>query len=486
MNGTFLDDLDKPDFNTWEVVMKGTSFKRKLDWVGAFYSRAQTLDGNPIWPRQMTDFQAYLKTDVWDDALENAFAFHLIGSHRLESGPWTFSDIPGLESLTLSFRIPLNLFSTLKVRKHFGKYGADMYFDADGMPALIETPTGQKVMRGDKQWQYWKFVWRSTLVSVITLVDHLHLTHFRSSNMLARVTRETLSPDTPMRRVTSIFTFGAIFVNLQAMHTLVGPKHLLHRATPFEDFVQLSSAIPSRDSQIMSDVTDIPALKAFNNETVFKQLHPMIQATPFFADGVLLFKAIKNMVAGFFVASYDSTICPKGQLHEDIQKLRIAVLQETMAAHYHINGGAASQYMTDDKPCVSDVFNQTLQDRLGTYFFIVSGWHRHVGFVGDYYSDPEIASMSWKEGEPFGRPRQHMIMTIINVFTSTHQPLLKADHTHLFQGMKPDLSKEFTAVWHNFMKELDEVEKIVEQRNKKRKVSNSNMDPRFLESAASK
>ena len=40
LNGTFLDDLDKPDFNTWEVVMKGTSFKRKLDWVGAFSSLA--------------------------------------------------------------------------------------------------------------------------------------------------------------------------------------------------------------------------------------------------------------------------------------------------------------------------------------------------------------------------------------------------------------------------------------------------------------
>lgn len=485
LNGTFFDHLDTPDFNTWEAVLKGTSFKSKLDWVNTFYSSAQTLDGNPVWPRQMTNFQTYLKNDVWDDGLENAFAFHLIGSHRLETGSWTFSDLAGVESLTLPFRIPLNLFATFKVRKHFGKYGADMYFDADGMPTLIETPTGQKVMRGDKQWQYWKFVWRSTLVTAITLVDHLHLTHFRSANMLARVSRETFSSDTPMRRVSSIFTFGSIFVNLQAMHTLIGPNHMLHRATPFKDFVELSNVVPSGDSQIISDLTDIPAIRALNNETEFKGLHPTIQATPFFADGVLVFKAIKDMAKGFFDASYDLSICPKGQISEDVQRMRMAFLEETRAAHYQINGDSY-QYMTDEKPCADKIFRQTFENRMATYFFIVSAWHRHVGFVGDYYLDPEIATMSWKDGERFGRPKQHMIMTMINVFTSTNQPLLKADYTHLFQGMTPDLSKEFTAVWHKFIKDLDEIEKIVDERNKKRKVSNSNMHPRFLESAVSK
>ena len=81
---------------------------------------------------------------------------------------------------------------------------------------------------------------------------------------------------------------------------------------------------------------------------------------------------------------------------------------------------------------------------MAVYIFIVTGYHRHVGFVGDYYADPGglaaqllgvcprldkrrfaldacmlktdakyvqhmtaqgLASMSWKSGEPYGRLR---------------------------------------------------------------------------------
>ena len=49
-----------------------------------------------------------------------------------------------------------------------------------------------------------------------------------------------------------------------------------------------------------------------------------------------------------------------------------------------------------------------------------------------------------------------MIITIINVFTSTRQTLLKQDYSYLFVGMKPDLGKDFTEVWTEFVKDLDE------------------------------
>ncbi|CAJ1401361.1 unnamed protein product [Effrenium voratum] len=62
--------------------------------------------------------------------------------------------------------------------------------------------------------------------------------------------------------------------------------------------------------------------------------------------------------------------------------------------------------------------------------------------------------MSWKSGEPFGRPRQHMIMSVVNVFTSMQQPLLKEDYTHLFKGT--DHEAELTKAWKNFQGYLQE------------------------------
>lgn len=169
---------------------------------------------------------------------------------------------------------------------------------------------------------------RCSLITVITLTDHLHMTHFRAANVMATAVRKTLSPNHPLRRLLSVFTFGSIFVNLQApsalqwgriqesnrdmerhgkvtktctfgtkrnaqrinavewgrvgkhickhvkkssiggflhmqhviytspmvlpfhqlflqaMHTLIGPRHVLHRSTPFVQFEDLSEVVP--------------------------------------------------------------------------------------------------------------------------------------------------------------------------------------------------------------------------------------------------
>ena len=48
------------------------------------------------------------------------------------------------------------------------------------------------------------------------------------------------------------------------------------------------------------------------------------------------------------------------------------------------------------------------EEVLMSYIWTVTGWHRHVGTVGDYYRDPELASFSWVDGERSARPLQHM------------------------------------------------------------------------------
>mmetsp|Transcript_80018 Transcript_80018/g.259395 ORF Transcript_80018/g.259395 Transcript_80018/m.259395 type:complete len:724 (-) Transcript_80018:500-2671(-) len=487
LNGTFEDSLDDPFMNTWEVVMNNTKYKKKVDWVMAFYDNAHSMDGQPLWPKQMTQFSLYFKKDEWEDRLEYAIAFHLIGAHRVEAGSWDFGNLPGIESVTLPFRVALNIFSTFEVRLHMGKYGTDLYFNEDGLPVLIKTPDGEIVLRGDKSWQYWKFVWRSTFITVITLVDHLHLAHFRTANLLSRAVREALDPEFPIRRLASIFTFGSIFVNLQAMHTLAGPNHLLHRATPFKEFTKLSSVVPSGDSGIITDITDLPAIKALMVDQEWEKLHPKLKEAPFFADGRLLVGAFRKLMDSIFAVSWEGTMCSaNGTYSLNMKRMRTVIFNESREAHYALTPEAYEWLSAKVESCNTGNAKRVMADRLVAYFFIVTGWHRHVGFVGDYYADPELATMSWKDGEKFGRPRQHIITTIINVFTSTHQPLLKEDYSHLFDGMKPDLGKEYKSTWKMFLKDLDEIEAEINRRNMKREILNINMSPLILESAISK
>eukprot|EP00931_Biecheleriopsis_adriatica_P120077 TRINITY_DN95222_c0_g1_i1.p1 TRINITY_DN95222_c0_g1~~TRINITY_DN95222_c0_g1_i1.p1 ORF type:complete len:669 (+),score=133.67 TRINITY_DN95222_c0_g1_i1:67-2073(+) len=476
--GVFADDIDDPEQNTWDIVLAKSGFKSKRAWVNAFYdANAKTWDGNSLWPTQMTNFQNYFRNDEWNDGLEQAWAFNLIASHRVETGSWSFDNVNVND---LPFRIRLNNFSALEVRPGFGKYGGDMYFNADGLPVLLETPTGEIVLRGDKSWQYWKFAWRSSLITCITLVDHLHFTHFRSSNLLARVVRVALPPEHPFRRLLSIFSFGAIFVNLQAMHTLVGSNHMLHRATPFKNFEDLSKMVPDGSSGIMEDVQDKPGIRELLDDDAFEKLHPKLQEAPYFADGRLLMKAIQKLVKGVTYNAMHLVCDVNGDFTPVFRRTMSEWVNETKQAHYAM----PDLYKDSDAKCtdIAELFFK----RLAAFMFIVTGWHRHVGFVGDYYLDPSLATMSWKDGEMFGRPRQHIIMTVINVFTSTHQPLLKEDYTHLFKGMSPNLDSEFTTLWKTFLQDLNGLDKEIVKRNKEREIVNYNMHPSVLESAVSK
>merc|ERR1711976_426709 len=89
---------------------------------------------------------------------------------------------------TAFYVLRTNGLSQLEVRPRFGRLGADLYFNEDGMPIMIVNPDGLKIWKhevDDKTWNYWKFVWRSSLYLLVTASDHLWLTHFAHSGSVA-------------------------------------------------------------------------------------------------------------------------------------------------------------------------------------------------------------------------------------------------------------------------------------------------------------
>merc|ERR1712129_419323 len=108
--------------------------------------------------------------------------------------------------------------------------------------------------------------------------------HFRAANSLAKATRATLTADNPFRRFMSIFTFGSIFVNLNAAHTLVGPDSTLHRASPFEEFSDLGVAGPT----LLEDPLVLHA--ALHDTAEFEKLPELVKTSPYYSDGTLLYQ----------------------------------------------------------------------------------------------------------------------------------------------------------------------------------------------------
>mmetsp|Transcript_12523 Transcript_12523/g.14172 ORF Transcript_12523/g.14172 Transcript_12523/m.14172 type:complete len:349 (-) Transcript_12523:22-1068(-) len=154
------DNIESNWTNTWgTLILKGKS-QRKSDWMMSYFDTHTQMDGkSPSYPHPVNAFaDLFLKADEWDDGLEKAMAFDLLGAHKVV----VVENAPTIGGESLPFLLSTNAFSEIEVRPHFGKYGADMYFTAEGLPALIQTPDGRQVLRGDKDWQYWKFVWRST------------------------------------------------------------------------------------------------------------------------------------------------------------------------------------------------------------------------------------------------------------------------------------------------------------------------------------
>jgi len=366
--------------------------------------------------------------------------------------------------------------NTLRLRPGFGEPGADMYFDAAGAPVMIETPKGVKYWRSStdaKTWQYWKWVWRSSLFLYVTWLDHLWCTHMAASNGLVGATREGLPPAHPLRRFLTMFTYNAIYVNSLAVYALIGLNGLLHRATPFSDWKQVSEAATAL----------VPSLETrfgmFVDSNVMKSLPQEVQNTPFYQDGQILFDSMRKLVDGWFSA-YPKWCSAGNVVDEDILFFWKRV--STWSLYYQTKFDTDSKFLGlvgQGGSITCDGFKKWLT----IHIFHVTGWHRHVGTVADDAADPDWASWAWRPGERFARPRQALMAAETSAATATLWPKISEDWGFITSGMENSgQAKELLATWRV---ELQNLKKTVESRNAKRAIPYYQMHPDQVEMAVS-
>ena len=124
------------------------------------------------------------------------------------------------------FIMRTNLLAGLEVRPGFDTYGGDAVFDASWRILRIERlENGTRVTYrpGEPRWSYAKFVFRSSVFTLVTVVDHLYRVHLHVANGFVQAYKTHLSAAHPLRRFLSPFLFQTVTVNDNAR--AFGPRN---------------------------------------------------------------------------------------------------------------------------------------------------------------------------------------------------------------------------------------------------------------------
>lgn len=99
---------------------------------------------------------------------------------------------------------------------------------ADNQPANYLSKTTFKP--GEPGWEEAKFRFRSSVMTMVTIVDHLYAIHLQISNLLVVAMREKMDPNHPMRRFLTPYTYRTIGVNDNARTNLTAPRTMANRS----------------------------------------------------------------------------------------------------------------------------------------------------------------------------------------------------------------------------------------------------------------
>jgi len=291
-------------------------------------------------------------------------------------------------------------------------------------------------------------------------VDHLMGCHILMAETLAISTYETLGPTDPLRLLLAPHTYGSLQINSVAAMTLFAGNMQVHRATPFG-----LDAFEPEDGSTGGIWAKSAVLRVRKFQDVYDAYHsnrnsvPGAPEIPFFEDGILMYSALKRYVSAFIDEAFGSE--PRQcntRLHQDGPTLRFV-----------------NKFFAETDPATPDLWPQDMRNAgrnceslkalLLESIFAVSGIHRHVGSVSDFFRDMTFASTAWPEGELQPRPKQGFLTLLLAAATNFFGPKMDggSNLTHIFED-KPGLQ----AVFQMLIQDLAELQTEVEARNQRR------------------
>lgn len=311
-----------------------------------------------------------------------------LGAHRLEKeGPL--------------YVVRTNAMAGLPVRPGLGMYGGDCYLDAKFNVVMIKKQGGlhgrldnkTTVHRpGEPDWPYAKFVFRSSLFSLVTLADHLYGLHMLVANVAVGAVREHLSAPHPLRRFLTPFLFNTVTVNWNAKTNLIQPGTLGPRNFAFDEHATavVWALAPGlvKLGGLEKDAFE-PDFAAYHREHVAK---PGLN-TPFQKAKLRLWGMFSKFSASYVDAYYPD----RAELLRD-GELRAFLVELTHGFSTAFNK-LDQAWVADLDALTADQAYKLTVSLLARICFEVSVGHEHCGAVGVYAQDVSFCSFRWPEGE---------------------------------------------------------------------------------------
>eukprot|EP01084_Bolivina_argentea_P088389 159588_1 len=162
--------------------------------------------------------KSYDDIEYLSDSSMALFAFSGIGCHLTKAINANAKIDPLLKKHNIRYCHDVTLLSKYKVRDGLLRYGACAYFDNNYEIQAIYVSYSNKLIfkSNDWIWEQAKYIWKTTCLAQVTIVEHLITTHLIEANVLIRNVRQFLSGNHPIRRLCKIFTFASVDRSLGA------------------------------------------------------------------------------------------------------------------------------------------------------------------------------------------------------------------------------------------------------------------------------
>jgi len=404
-----------------------------------------------------------LTKDPWDDltsdAAQGLFATYGMAQIFLSSN--TNDDRSELGE----FMVASEVLSVIPVRDAFEGLGATAYFKRAGDGGLeitaIDWKYGNSLVKpGDQDWEHAKFIWRSSVGTYTTAVNHLAWTHWISSNGVAASLREALNSEHPVRRLLHAHYFQTAQINFSSMLTLYPENAFLHRMSCFTYegltavFDHAEKAYKYQTWPQMYEASDLPV--------DVKDKMPMYQ------DGMPLWNALHEFHAKYVDLYYadDAAVQADAELKEYWKFKSAPPLARTMP----------------------QLTKKTLTEQITQAVFDVSAHHELVGSVCQYVTDPSGISLQVRKGMDMADMQQTIAACSLAASTGSPMPMLMDDWSFLLDlGSHVKVNKfgDVKILFDSLMTRLKEVSSEIQERNKTRPHQCSQFDPQFLECSVS-
>ncbi len=325
------------------------------------------------------------------------------------------------------------------------KYGHSVYFNRDKQLIGVWSCEEHRLYNSkDKEWEHVKFAFRSSLITDITLRQHLAYNHLVIANSMMIASRETLNKDHPIRRLLKPHYYRSANINWSAKSILIPTDQLAHRTWGFTH---------ESWNELLTDVFSMWKYQPFNEFLVNQNISEL----PLKEDGQDLWNVIE-----LYVKSY----------------LNIHFTPESIIKDNDIIDFWNHHNKSSFNYGLPDLTYNNIVNYLTNSIWWVTGGHELVGSIVEYLVYPNGYMPKICKGKITCDVQTFAQTLIIISLTGIKQVKLIDNWTHLFE----DNEKECVSQFNYNLKQLSNV---IEERNKNRPIKFNVCNPSVLESSVS-